>query len=78
MEKMNIDEEKPVLLVEVLENPGNAEHPYLLRLTEEGLALLDKTKAKLVRNFLIENLRWLRFRFVVLIGLAKVSLRIRF
>ena len=48
MEKVNGEDERAVLLVEVVENPGNEEHPYLLKLTEEGLALLDKTKAKLV------------------------------
>ena len=42
--------EKPVLLLEVIENPGSKTKPYLLKLNPEGLKAISLTKEELVRN----------------------------
>ena len=48
---MEIIEEKPVCLVEVIENPGDKDKPFIFKVNPEALELIDRLKSELVIFF---------------------------
>lgn len=52
---MEIIEERPVCLIEVIETPQNSEWPFQLQVNSEALEILENIKDKMVNRFCVET-----------------------